>query len=133
MSALALPWSARAAVTHPWGHKPQTVISRSGRPDEVGGWEACSDVLVRALLLACTQRLLAVSSRGRAGDSTSSLVALLTRTLVLLGLPSGLHLNPVTSRRPHLQVPSHGGLGLQRMNLRGHGFVHSSQIYKTAN
>lgn len=71
--ALSLSLSARAAVTNAWGRKPQTVMSRFGRPGEVGGWEACSDVLVRALLLACTQRLLAVSSWGRAGDRAPAL------------------------------------------------------------
>ena len=38
---------------------------------------------------------------------------------ILRSLPPGPHLNPVTSRRPHLLMPLHWGLGLQCVNWRG--------------
>lgn len=46
---------------------------------------------------------------------------------IMRSLPSWLYLNLITSQRSHLQIPSHWGLGLQPMDLRGHNSVHSSE------
>ena len=38
---------------------------------------------------------------------------------IMMAPPSWPHLTLITSQRPHLQIPSHWGIGLQHMNFHG--------------
>lgn len=61
-----------------------------------------------------------VLTGGREGQEASSLMPLLIKALIpSWGSILMTSCNPITSQRPHVQMPPHRRLGLQHMNIRG--------------
>ena len=83
--------------------------------------------LQTAAFLLCPHMAFPQCTGCRGREEASTLVSLLTRALISSRGPHPhdfIYLTPITSRRSHLQIPSHWGLGLQHINLGEQNSVH---------